>query len=791
MSQRSFKVRSEYIEQVKSAYKRRYARQEDLAKDAKVGADTVRKFLNGKSVERENFWQLCDCLELEWQAFAYLDNQSGNISPSPVNQESERATAIYQPSLETLQSSSLQSKQDLNFVGRESAIAHLNILINQGAKVILIQSPGGIGKTTLAKKYLREKFGESVLEFPIAKETKDIASVESLIEERLRQLDEEPGREFFVSLERLKQKLKTQAMGVLIDNLEPALDESGRFVEEHRRYVELLRVLADDAVKSVTLITSREPLGESVDFIPYPLPSLSESAWQEFFNNRGITTDTPALAEMHQAFGGNALAMKILCDPIQRYFNGDVAAYWQEHKSEDGLLTELAVENLIKEQFNRLQQIYLEAYRLLCRLGCYRYQDVPRVPIEGLFCLLWDVPEAQHRRVIQSLRDRSLVEFCNGEYWLHPVIRAEAIARLRASHHWEAANRKAAEFWTESIKTVETIEDVLTAFEAYYHCIEISDFELACNVILEERYNKWEEDEPLGASFYRLGLLRPMISNINHIINYINSGLSLGILYNLLGDLYWKSGNLHEAIKCHEKSENIASNALEGEQELGEKTIRLMRLKRVSFLNRGLCKLGLLEIEEAKKLFHKGHMFAEAKLNSFHIVDFYFCLSCCYSYLGSREEAYFFAKKAESNIIFVKKYAWSTGYRLLFLGLTYKKLGEIEKSFEMFRKAIAFAEESHYTQVKGKALDGLAQLYRINEEFETALSHHLEAIELLDKIGAKCDLAEAYYQLGLTYQKMSETEKIQENFDKAIQLFNEMEAPKQVEKVRRAMEAEG
>jgi transcriptional regulator with XRE-family HTH domain len=184
MSQRSFKVRSEYIDQVKSAYKRRYARQEDLAKDAKVGADTVRKFLNGKSVERENFWQLCDCLELEWQAFVYLDNQSGNISPSPVNQESERATAIYHPSLETLQSSSLQSKQDLNFVGRESAIAHLNTLINQGAKVILIQSPGGIGKTTLAKKYLREKFGESVLEFPIAKETKDIASVESLIEER-------------------------------------------------------------------------------------------------------------------------------------------------------------------------------------------------------------------------------------------------------------------------------------------------------------------------------------------------------------------------------------------------------------------------------------------------------------------------------------------------------------------------------------------------------------------------------------------------------------------------------
>ena len=49
------------------------------------------------------------------------------------------------------------------------------------------------------------------------------------------------------------------------------------------------------------------------------------------------------------------------------------------------------------------------------RLGCYRYQDVPTVPTEGLLCLLWDVPEGQCRRVIESLRNRSLVEFNNAE----------------------------------------------------------------------------------------------------------------------------------------------------------------------------------------------------------------------------------------------------------------------------------------------------------------------------------------------------------------------------------------
>jgi pentatricopeptide repeat protein len=58
----------------------------------------------------------------------------------------------------------------------------------------------------------------------------------------------------------------------------------------------------------------------------------------------------------------------------------------------------------------------------------------------------------------------------------------------------------------------------------------------------------------------------------------------------------------------------------------------------------------------------------------------------------------------------------------------------------------------------------------------------------LDKIGAKRDLAEAYYQLGLTYQKMVEALNSQGNFDNAIRLFSKMEAPKQVEKMRQSIE---
>jgi hypothetical protein len=53
----------------------------------------------------------------------------------------------------------------------------------------------------------------------------------------------------------------------------------------------------------------------------------------------------------------------------------------------------------------------------------------------------------------------------------------------------------------------------------------------------------------------------------------------------------------------------------------------------------------------------------------------------------------------------------------------------------------------------------------------------------LDTIDTKCDLAEAYFQLGLTYQKMAKPDESQMNFNRAIQLFTEIKAPKQVEKI--------
>jgi hypothetical protein len=222
---------------------------------------------------------------------------------------------------------------------------------------------------------------------------------------------------------------------VLIDNLEPALI-NGEFIEPHQSYyVELLTVLAHPTVQSITLVTSREPLYEPgimgfQTFHTYLLEGLKKNAWEKYFDSQNITININSLSEMHRAYGGNALAMHLLSSDIRKQFQGNLEVYWQDNR--DDLLKLRSLKSLVKRQFNKLREDNRHAYDLLCRLGFYPERDVPFVPNAWLRCLLWDVPEKHRQQVIDDLCDRSLVKVSDDEYYLHPLIRAEAVDRHEA-----------------------------------------------------------------------------------------------------------------------------------------------------------------------------------------------------------------------------------------------------------------------------------------------------------------------------------------------------------------------
>jgi tetratricopeptide (TPR) repeat protein len=122
------------------------------------------------------------------------------------------------------------------------------------------------------------------------------------------------------------------------------------------------------------------------------------------------------------------------------------------------------------------------------------------------------------------------------------------------------------------------------------------------------------------------------------------------------------------------------------------------------------------------------------------------------------------------------------------LGSAYKNLGRFQDAFAIYRSVLSRLGEGEHTEIRAKVLSGQAELHREQQDFETALALHEDAIHLFKKINAKPALAEAYYQQALTHQAMKNFEISREAFQIAIQLFTEMEAPKQVDRVRSSME---
>ena len=118
------------------------------------------------------------------------------------------------------------------------------------------------------------------------------------------------------------------------------------------------------------------------------------------------------------------------------------------------------------------------------------------------------------------------------------------------------------------------------------------------------------------------------------------------------------------------------------------------------------------------------------------------------------------------------------------MGQVFDSLGAFDQARSLYAQAINFAEVGHYVQVQAKALTGLAVLERHSTHYAEAVRLHCEAVTLCEKIGAKCDLAEAYFQMGLSRRLANEADAaVADCFSRAIALFLEICAPQQVARV--------
>ncbi|MGG6241287.1 NB-ARC domain-containing protein [Nodosilinea sp. AN01ver1] len=684
-----------------------------------------------------------------------------------------------------------------NFVGRQTAIAHLTTLIAQGHRTILIQGEGGLGKTTLAQHFVAQQPVDLTLELLMAKDPADITPVEWVVEEWLRQdFGVEPGREFGVTLDRLRRHLRQQRVAVLIDNLEPALDAQGQFISTHRRYSELLRVLADSRGQTLTLLTSRDRLCEpGIPIAHYRLPGLSVTAWATYFAHRGLPENGDVLAAMHGAYGGNAKAMEILAGAVQADFEGSLGLYWQAHSQD--LLGPVDLKNLVESQIYRLQALDPEAYHLFCRLGVYRYQDVPTIPWAAVQCLMADIPAQRHQAIVTSLRNRSLLECRQGRYGLHPVVRAGALAQLTSdaqdSSEWKSAHRAAARCWSDSIQRICSLDDAIQALEAYYHYVAIGDYGAAARVILHSRDNQWQQFLPLGSTLYRMGLVQPVTDAITAIIDHIPpENADASELANILGDLYWIQGRLEQAIACQQNAIAIAQTCLhtEAPDPTTHRWYYLTMLVVDSQLSLGLYHLDLWNLETAATWFSQVIATATGTRHQPWADKATTCLALVLSYQGKQSAA----KTLADAVIEQVRGRGQSGRHAFFvqlLGHAYLNLGDLDTAESLFNAAIQAAAAGHYLQIKANALVGLGRMKSQQGDLAGAVEDCRSAIALLDEVGAHGDLAAAYLQCALTLatrpQHRSEAKAC---FGKALDLFQAIPAPQQVARAQKAWQGD-
>lgn len=133
------------------------------------------------------------------------------------------------------------------------------------------------------------------------------------------------------------------------------------------------------------------------------------------------------------------------------------------------------------------------------------------------------------------------------------------------------------------------------------------------------------------------------------------------------------------------------------------------------------------------------------------------------------------------------EYTGRFAFFIQLLAQTYTNLGDAERATELSERAIAFAEESHYIQVKARALVGWGQLLRQQGDIDRAIQNLTTALELFEDLGAQSDLAEAHWQLGLTHQAQANQLAAQTQVAAAVQIFEAIQAPRQVAKVQAAL----
>ncbi|MBW4568764.1 MAG: AAA family ATPase [Tolypothrix carrinoi HA7290-LM1] len=349
-----------------------------------------------------------------------------------------------QENLKLLKRVDLREAVDVSvFYGRTAELALLEQwLMKEQCRVVALLGMGGMGKTSLATKLVREI--EQRFEYVIWRTLYNAPPLFELLGNLIQFFDNSQVLEADLPtsvderISRLIDYLQKQRCLIILDNAETILQSgaiAGSYRQGYEDYGQLIRRLGQVPHRSCLLLTSREKPKEvaSLEGQTLPVRSLRLSGLeavdgQKIFGVKGFSGSESELRTVVERYAGNALALKIVATTIQDVFDGNLSEFLKQDTAVFGDIHEL-----LDQQFARLSYLekdiiyWLAINREPVSLSELREDIVSPVPLQKLL-------EALESLVRRSLTEKAaaptLVEKSAALFTLQPVVMEYVTNRL-------------------------------------------------------------------------------------------------------------------------------------------------------------------------------------------------------------------------------------------------------------------------------------------------------------------------------------------------------------------------
>ena len=311
------------------------------------------------------------------------------------------------------------------FYGREKELAEQERWIaGDRCRMVAVLGIGGIGKTALVKKSTEQM--KDTFEYIFWRSLQNAPPLEHILRDCIQFFSDQQRTTLPQDIEDqisvLIEYLQEHRCLLILDNVESIMQEghrAGQYREGYEGYGRLLQRIGETQHQSCLLLTSREKPkevarleGKASSVRSSHLSGVGQEAGQEILKDKDLFGSDQEWKTLIDVYSGNPLALKLISEPIQEVFGGDIAVFLKEGETVFG-----DIQDLLDQQFHRLSELERE---LLYWLAIEREEVSLDELNEDLVHL---VPRGTSVETLDSLRRRSMIEASDTKkFTLQPVI---------------------------------------------------------------------------------------------------------------------------------------------------------------------------------------------------------------------------------------------------------------------------------------------------------------------------------------------------------------------------------